>query len=247
MNPENPSATEAETISSPKKKWPIKKRHFFWLLIILCLFFFFRSCFGKTIHWKQEVQLQDGRVIEVNRISKQTGNIFPENTIIEYEQHIEFINPDSKEKIAWQIPKGLGLDLLDIDKGIAYLAMRPASVADYNTWNCPNPPFIVYWFKDHRWQKIPFEKLPQQFTQPNLMPGAKTKPNMLKDDLITVAEMRLALRQFDETYRTLSRKKIHPIAKGCEPSVLLEQGRESEINVPYYKASGVLVQPNVTE
>ncbi len=94
---------------------------------------------GRTIHWQQEVKLNDSRVMQVKRISKQSGNIFPENVILDLTQTLSFTNPDTQEKIIWKIPEGLMPRMIDFDQRTPYILFASGSVADYNTWNCPNP------------------------------------------------------------------------------------------------------------
>lgn len=187
---------------------------------------------GRTVEWKQETLLSDGRIVMVERVSKQTGNIVPENTSIEYEKTLAFTNPDTKERIAWTLPKGTGSYLLDFDKGIPYMVMSASSVADYNAWGCPNPPWIVFRYKEGNWSRIGVEQLPGRFITPNLLPAAKTLKDFPSNGLVTVQRMAEYLDQpgLVSAYRTISREKINPIAEGCHESVLHKQGRQSEID-----------------
>lgn len=207
------------------------KAFLFSVLVLLS----FSACSGeKTVHWKQEVQLQDGRVIEVERVSKQKGPLFPENVIIEYEQTLSFVNPDTKEKVIWAIPQGLRPKMLDFEKGIPYFVFGTGSVADYNTWDCPNPPFLVFRYENGQWPQKPFDILPAQFTVPNLLGAAHSADKLSEDGLVTLYEFKQYLKKSSiPSVRVISREKIHPIAKGCHPDVLVKQGRESEINVKY--------------
>jgi hypothetical protein len=205
------------------------------LLPILALLSF-SACNGeKIVHWKQEVQLQDGRVIDVDRKSKRTGNLFPENVHIEYEQTLSLVNPDSKEKITWTIPKGTLTSMLDFDQGVPYLVLRTGSVADYNTWDCPNPPFIIYRYEKSEWQRIPIEQLPEQFTVPNLFLGYGTDEKAAADGAVTVAEMQKSIKESAKEFRTIYREKINSNVEGCFPSTLERLGRSDEITEKYYR------------
>ncbi len=201
------------------------------LIGVLAASFTISAC-GRTVEWKQEVPLQDGRVIVVDRTSKQTGKLVPENTVIEYEKSISFLNPDSNEKIQWTLPEGTGPFLLDIDKGIPYLVLKASSVADYNTWGCPNPPWIVFRFERGVWSQIAIEELPARFVTTNILPAARTLPDFPRDGLVTVARMTEFMKRpgIDKSYRTISREKVNPIAEGCFDDVLVKQGRQSEID-----------------
>lgn len=185
---------------------------------------------GRTIEWKEEVKLQDGRVVMVERMSKQTGVIFPENTVIEYEKTLSFTHPDTSERIDWILPKGTGAWMLDFDRGIPYLVLRTSSVADYNTWDCPNPPWLAFRYEAERWQRIGQEQLPVRFVKPNLLHAARADERATADGLYTVKEMEAYLQQIDPPGRIISREKVNAIGEGCFESVLIRLGRKSEID-----------------
>src|ERR1041385_2016857 len=101
------------------------------LCFLVCLSF--SACNGEKIkHWKQEVLLQDGRVILMERTSVQSGRYFPENISIEMSQAISFINPDTKERVAWDIPGGLNPFMLDFEDSVPYFVLETYGVASYN-------------------------------------------------------------------------------------------------------------------
>lgn len=185
---------------------------------------------GKTLSWRQEVLLSDGRVIVMDRVSKQTGKIFPENTVIEYEKSLAFAHPDTGERISWTLPKGTGAWMLDFDGGYPYLVLRTSSVADYNNWDCPNPPWLVFRFESGLWQRIGQERLPARFVKPNLLHGARTDELATADGLYTVKEMEAYFRKIDPQRRVISREKVSPIGEGCDEDVLVRLGRQAEID-----------------
>lgn len=185
---------------------------------------------GRTIHWKQEVKLEDGRMLVVERKSKQTKIILPENTVIEHEKALAFIHPDTGERIQWILPKGTGAWMLDFDSGYPYLVLRTSSVADYNTWECPNPPWLAFRYESGQWQRIKQEHLPVRFMKPNLLHGARTDEQATTDGLYTLREMEAYLQRIDPPRRVISREKVSPIGHGCHESVLIRLGRQSEID-----------------
>ncbi len=138
------------------------------LLTTLLLCLPLAAC-GNAVHWKQEVLLLDGRVIIVERESEQTGKLFPQNISMEKSQFIAFTNPDTGEKVSWSIPQGLKPYALDFDNRVPYLVLNAYTVADYNTWNCPNPPYLVYRHESGNWVPIPFDQLPDKFVRRNLV------------------------------------------------------------------------------
>lgn len=185
---------------------------------------------GKTVHWKQEVLLQDGRVIIVERESEQTGKLFPQNIAMEKTQFLTFTNPDTGEKVSWRVPKGLKPYALDFESRIPYLILNAYTVADYNTWNCPNPPYLVYRYEGGSWMPISFEQLPAKFEKRNLVDMSKSFQRFSNDGLMTLNEQERFLKDLPIESRSISREKISPIGHGCFDSTLYRLGRQSEID-----------------
>jgi hypothetical protein len=184
----------------------------------------------KTVHWKQEVQLQDGRVIIMDRTSVQTGKIIPENVSMEKSQSITFVNPDTNEKVAWDIPKGLLPYALDFDDKTPYLVLTSYTVADYNNWNCPSPPYLIYRYQDHGWNSIPIEQLPSRFEKRNLIDMSKEYQRFSQTDLLTLDQFQKWIKENLKDRRVIGREKINPIGRGCDESTLYRLGRQSEID-----------------
>jgi hypothetical protein len=201
----------------------------FRLLSILLVCLPLVAC-GKTVHWKQEVLLQDGRVIIVERISEQTGKLFPENVSMEKFQVIEFENPDTHESISWEIPKGLLPHTLDFDNKTPYLVLSAYTVADYNNWNCPNPPFLVYRYESSHWRSISFGELPEKIEMRNLFDMSKMYRKYATSEVASLSDMKKFLARIDPEHRVIGREKISAIAEGCDPDTLVRLGRQSEIN-----------------
>jgi hypothetical protein len=194
------------------------------------------ACDGrKTVEWTQEVPLHDGRVIALARISKQTGTLFPENVSMEYEQTLTFTHPDTQERIRWTLPKGLQPAALDFEDGTPYYLLKVYTVADYNAWGCPNPPWLVYRYEKGEWNRVPFEQLPAKFDKWNLIEMQKVVAKYLDDTLLTVQESE-DFWQGDfhrRRLRPISREKVNPIAEGCYPDTLNQQGRGAEMKIGY--------------
>jgi hypothetical protein len=188
---------------------------------------------GRTLEWKQEVKLHDGRVILVDRISKQTGKLTPEGAILEYEQTLTFTHPDTGQRLIWMLPKGTGVRMLDFERGVPYFVLTAKSITDYNDWGCPNPPWIVYRLEQGEWLRVGVEQLPVRFIRPNMLLAARTDERASGDGLVTVQEMEAYLKRVDPPFRIFSREKVNPIAKGCYPDTLNQQGRGAEMKIGY--------------
>lgn len=185
---------------------------------------------GKTIEWKQEVKLHDGRVIVMDRVSKISGTIFPENVTLEFEQTLSIRHPDSGVRIEWKLPQGLHPLSFDFYQGIPYYVLRANTVADYNTWGCPNPPYLVYSYQHGNWNAVAFAKLPPHFGKRNVLSMSKYIENMKNGRAVSLKEVEAVIDSLDPEIRTISREKANPIVEGCRQSVLYQQGRQSEID-----------------
>lgn len=205
----------------------MKARTWTWLPIVASLSL--TAC-GKTIEWKQEVKLHDGRMIVVERQSKQKEISLPVKGVLEPWQQVTFTHPTTGERVIWELPNGLGLWMLDFEAHMVWAVLRPMSVSDYNEWGCPSPPWIVFRQKDGTWQQLAAAELPAKFSFPNTLAGAAADEPRSESKFVSAEKFRNYIAGLDPEYRTIGREKINPIAKGCVDDVLVKQGRQSEID-----------------
>lgn len=72
-------------------------------------------------------------------------------------QEISFKNPKTGEKVFWDVPGGLKPYSLEFENSMPYMLLTAYTVADYNRWGCPNPPYLVYGYENKKWEKFSFE------------------------------------------------------------------------------------------
>jgi hypothetical protein len=203
------------------------KRTVFAILSVLLL----AGCGKPAEHlaWKQEVPLHDGRVIVLDRLSFIGAEAVLMNRLrMEIEQTLAFTHPDTGERIEWKLPEGLIPHMLDVDGGVPYYVLEAHTVGDYNTWNCPNPPWMVFRYVGARWQRTPVEDLPPSFVDANLLAMAKDEERHIVNGYVTRDALRMAIRSWDPDRRVINRQKINPIAEGCHNDILVKLGRQSE-------------------
>lgn len=188
--------------------------------------------FERDLNWKQEVRLQDGRTIMVDRISRVTGKRFPEGGNYDIYQSLTFTHPDTNERIAWAPPEYTGPVMLDVDGPYVYYVVKAISVADYNEIGCPNPPYLVYRYADKKWKQIHIDDMPARFVERNTQRRSMDDKTALTDGVVTAQEFHAEWHNYRtrKEDREISRKKINPIGKGCDDDVLVKQGRQSEID-----------------
>lgn len=205
------------------------------VLLALVAAFILAGCGDERIRWKQEVRLQDGRTLMVNRVSQVTGKRFPEGGNYDVYQSLAFTHPDTSETIAWAPPEHTGPVMLDLDGPNVYYVVEAITVGDYNRIGCPNPPYLVYRYAGKQWQQIHIDDMPARFVERNVQRRSMEDTNAIADRLVTAAEYHAHMHdsRIRKERREISRKKINPIALGCFPDVLVNQGRDSEINVKY--------------
>jgi len=191
---------------------------------------FATSACGRTIEWKQEVPLHDGRVIVIERESEQGGHDPFIGMRMETTQTLTFVHPVTSERVRWKLPTGLKPYMLDFDNSTPYYVLIAHTVADYNKWGCPNPPYMVFRYTGKDWERISFEQLPVVFAKPNLIEMAKAWEKYIVGGVASVASLQAYQKEVSRQYRTISREKVNPIAEGCHESVLIKQGRQSEID-----------------
>lgn len=204
---------------------------------------------GKTIDWKQEAPLRDGRMLIVERRSKLSpSNPFDLSSRMEIEQTLTFKHPDTDEKIKWTIPDGLHPVMIDFDRGIPYFLLETAMSSDFSKWGCPNPPWLAYRYQNGKWNHIAFEEAPSTLILLNLITdskNAKTGPGVLPHKSYVSAVVveqfwgRILARRSSakevpdgDEARRFSREKINPavFSARCDWIVLTALGREDELD-----------------
>jgi hypothetical protein len=185
---------------------------------------------AEHLAWKQEVPLQDGRVVVLDRVSFIGAEDVLMRLRMETEQTLAFTHPDTGQRIEWKIPNGLLPFMLDFEAGVPYYVFYAHTVGDYNNWNCPNPPYMVFKYAREQWLQVPFEELPGPFVKPNLMDMARDNEKFIVNGLVTKETLPGYFKQYDADHNVISREKVNPIAEGCHGDVLTKQGRQSEID-----------------
>lgn len=210
---------------------------------------------GKTIHWKQEAPLHDGRMLIVERVSELgPSNPFDLSMRMEIKQTLSFTHPDTGEMLKWKVPDGLLPVMIDFDQGTPYFLMVTAMASDYSKWGCPNPPYLAYRYQNGKWKHLTFEKFPASLGWLNLFTSSKSPMNkggllpersyVQRDKLEQVWAQARWLRypdhhprRYDKNEqgndaRRFSREKGNPamFSEKCDLNVIMALGRQSEMS-----------------
>jgi hypothetical protein len=167
--------------------------------------------------WKEEVPLDDGSKIVVERWHKRGGRHEISSGPPVKEQGIAFTLPGSDKAITWRddysedvgsanfVP--LALHILN---GTAYLVVEPYGCTAYNKWGRPNPPYVIFRHDGKTWQRIQLAELPAVLKTINLVIGTSNAEKKL-DALGTVsaAEMEKINRDYKPPqYRSIVREAL---------------------------------------
>lgn len=131
---------------------------------------------GSAESWKEEVLLHDGGKLIVERSVSRGGRHEIGQSSPISEQSIRFTMPGTSERVIWKDNFSKDVDganfflvQLDVLNKQAYLTTSPAGCVSYNKWDRPNPPYVIFKYKDKAWTRIPLHELPSEFKVPNLI------------------------------------------------------------------------------
>jgi hypothetical protein len=171
---------------------------------------------GGSLGWKEEVLLHDGRIIVVERFY----NLGRRPTLESREraaldETVTFTHPDTGKKIVWKTdfrdsepePNSLNLILLDIVKGVPYIATYPAGCIAYNKWKRPNPPQILFKYENEQWKRITLAEFPAELSEANVIVG-RPAASLLRP-FYTVAQVNEENHGIDSPeYKTILREPL---------------------------------------
>lgn len=173
--------------------------------------------------WREETLLRDGGKLVVERSVTRGGHGIAQQSIAT-EESLSFTLPGTNERVTWsdQFSPDLGssnfnLMMLEISQGTAYLVTSPMGCLSYNKWGRPNPPYVVFQYRDKAWSRIELQNLPREFTAPNLIissPDAEAKK--LGSGTISAETIKKLNTGFSQPeFRSILREAFATAAGGC--------------------------------
>lgn len=187
--------------------------------------------FGHTMSWKEEVLLHDGQIIVAERFYNLGGH--PEISSREraaLDETVTFSLPGTDKKITWttdfrdSVPEqnSLNLLLLDVVKGVPYIATYPAGCIAYNKWKRPNPTYILFKYEGDAWKQISLAEFPAELSKANVIVG-RPASDLLKS-FYKVADVQDRNHYLQPDYKTILREPIKNAGQGCPELVRIEGG-----------------------
>ena len=187
---------------------------------------------GATMSWKEEVLLHDGQTIVAERFYNLGGYpIIESRERAALDETVTFSLPVTGKRIVWKTnfsdsvaePNSLNLILLDVVKGVPYIATYPAGCIAYNKWMRPNPPQILFKYENEQWKRIALAEFPPVLRKANVIVG-RPATSLLKS-FYTVAQVNEQNRDIKTPeYKIILREPIKDAGQGCPELVRIEGG-----------------------
>ena len=179
--------------------------------------------FGGT-SWKEEVLLHDGSKIVVERSVERGGrHEFGQRPSFS-KQSLSFVLPSINQRVTWedQFSDDVGSSnfspmLLEIVDDAAYVLSHPLNDLSYSKWGCPNPPYVIFKYRNKEWKRIPLQELPMEIKLPNLVISSpddvakEAKHGFLSAEMIK--QENEGFRQPE--FRTILREPVASTGMGC--------------------------------
>lgn len=123
--------------------------------------------------WQEEVKLSDGRVIVVTQKKRCQGAYTGGNyaSCIAREAWLTINLPEfSTQEIVWH--EKLSPRVVNIYKRRLYIVGFPPTGYEFDLYGKPQPPYIGFVFENGQWKRIPFEAIPEEIYDSNMLLGA---------------------------------------------------------------------------
>lgn len=119
--------------------------------------------YDRSLTWTEQVKQPDGSVIVVTREQE-----FRDRNYDVGDHRLEFKHPKTGEYVRWYGHRHLNVvALLTVDSDTFLLAI-PTWGSSEQFLNCPNPPYLLYRFRD-TWSHIPLSEVPVKELRPNVL------------------------------------------------------------------------------
>lgn len=179
--------------------------------------------FGGT-SWKEEVLLHDGTKIIVDRSVDYGGRHELGQRPPFKEQSLTFTLRSTNERITWEdhYSDDVGSSnfspmVLEVFGDSVYVLSHPVNDLSYSKWGCPNPPYVVFKYRNNEWKRIPLQELPMEIKLPNLVIASPDDVAKNVRNGFLSAEM---IKQENEgfkqpEFRTILREPVANSGMGC--------------------------------
>ena len=168
--------------------------------------------------WKEEILLPDGTSVVVKRWQTYGGRHEIGQPPPVKERGFSFIMPKIGEQVVWksEYSEEMGWTnfsplALHIQTDSVFVVAYPYSCLSYNKWGRPNPPYVIFQYRDKTWHRVPLESLPAEAKAINLI--INTTEKSIADHLVVPAPV---IQKLNSGYRQPELQRIarEPIKSG---------------------------------
>lgn len=137
------------------------------------------GCGGSTGSWQEEVKLSDGRIITITQ-KRRYESVYTGQNVgnLPREYWLAFRLPDiGDQEIAWH--EYLLPQVLNVYQGKLYVVGTADTEKSFRQYGNPNPSYLGFRYEAGKWQRIPFNEIPEAIYGTNLL-IANGPPNGVK-------------------------------------------------------------------
>lgn len=172
--------------------------------------------------WEQEVSLGVGQSILIRRHTEfgHYGELAQINRAISVLEDFKFTHPITGQVVSWQEHDGLRPLLLNLDKGIPYLAAELMPGQHYH-WGCPPHPYVFFKYSDGQWRRIGIKQFPERFEYANVLPYLTERSRTATErtgNRMSAYEAERLIGEMSNEIRKLDRRIVNPLYS-CRGSV----------------------------
>jgi hypothetical protein len=159
-----------------------------------------------TAEWQEEVQLSDGRVVEITqqRQYEEAYDGHGRSTIVR-DAWIRFRLPetDFKEVVWHEQLIGMRFDVVD---GKPFIVAYPATRREFDRYGKPIPAYLGHRYENGRWHRVPFAEIPESQYDFNLV-----AERILPQGMTRLSLMEKNSKQFNgDSFISTRYKRIDP-------------------------------------
>jgi hypothetical protein len=138
-----------------------------WRLGIVFVVAFLCSCSRSDLNWTEDILLPDGRTISITR-HQEYERRYSWEEFGNGDYWFEFKNPDTGKPVRWTHDRGLGTVALMIDGGSPYLLTTIADGHGRETYQNPNPPYLLFRYEAGTWKQLALKEIPAKRVRSNM-------------------------------------------------------------------------------
>lgn len=138
---------------------------------------------SRSLRWKEDVKLPDGRVVTLDRYQEFKGPYYigVGEGPTESNYWFEFKHPDTGEKVRWESDRDLKTLVLMMDGPAPVLLTSPWWGSSMFRYRCPNPPYLLFRHEAGGWKQVAVGLVPVKRLQVNMTFSPSAQRALIRD------------------------------------------------------------------